>query len=362
MKRIGYLYEKVIDVENCKQAIIKASQHKRNRRSVQRILDNLDFYAQDLSHRLQTNDFITPYKPKVIKDGLSGKIRNILVPSFYPDQCAHHAIVRVMQPYIIKSSYYWSCANLPNRGIDHASKGVERATKKDIKHSKYCFKCDIEKFYPSIEHNILKEKLQHKFKDKKFLSLLFLIIDTCDEGIPIGNYTSPYFAELMLQEMDNYILSFPCTRHYIRYADDIVVIGSNKRKLHKLCDALIQNLKNIKLKIKHNFQVFLIQENYVGRRIDFVGKCFGKGFTTVRKRRSLKFIRQSRSIKNKEQHGLPISYKTASGFISRSTQLLHTNTYALKTKYYNSVKINELKEIIRHYGLENCNRVYGTKA
>ena len=106
-------------------------------------MDNLDFYAKDLSERLVRLDFTSPYRTRIIKDGLSGKERELQIPAFYPDQCAHHAIVQVLQPLIMKSSYYWSCANIPNRGIDRAAKGVERATMRDIKHAKYCVKMDI---------------------------------------------------------------------------------------------------------------------------------------------------------------------------------------------------------------------------
>lgn len=169
MKRFGFLYEKIVSVENCKQAIINASKHKRKRKVVKEINDNLDYYAKDLSERLIRLDFLTPYRTRIIKDGLSGKERELQIPSFYPDQCAHHAIVQILQPIFMKSSYHWSCANIPNRGIDHACKGVERATMRDIKHAKYCVKMDISKFYPSIPHDKLKARLREKIKDEKAL-------------------------------------------------------------------------------------------------------------------------------------------------------------------------------------------------
>lgn len=356
MKRIGNLYEQIVSVENCRTAILNASRHKHSRREVQRVLNNIDFYANDLSRRIQRCDFITPYKSKVVCDGLSRKTREILVPRFYPDQCSHHAIIQVIQKPILKSSYYWSCANIPHRGIDHASKGVERATKRDIKHSKYCFKCDISKFYPSVNHQVLRDKLRRKFKDDNLLFLLDLIIVSCEKGIPIGNYTSPYFAEIMLQGIDDFILSCNGVKHYVRYADDMVIIGNNKRKLHKACECLKVELAKIDLILKDNYQVFPIQRGYKGRRIDFVGKCFGLGFTTIRKRRSLKLIRQSNRIRYMQKMSKPIPYRTASGIISRATQFLHTNSYKLKIKYYSPIKINELKEIIRNYGMEQSKR------
>lgn len=116
MKRIGFLYEQIVSVENCKLAIQNASKHKSKRKTVREVMSNLDTYAQDLSERLIRLDFLTPYRTRIIKDGLSGKERELQIPSFYPDQCAHHAIVQILQPIFLKSSYLWSCANIPQPG------------------------------------------------------------------------------------------------------------------------------------------------------------------------------------------------------------------------------------------------------
>ena len=180
MKRFGFLYEKVVSVDNCRLAILNASQNKRKRKMVKDVCDNLEDYAKDLSERLSRMDFLSPYKTRFIKDGLSGKERELQIPAFYPDQCAHHAIMQVLKPIIERSSYHWSCANIPKRGIDHASKGVERATVRDRKHAKYCVKMDISKFYPSIPHGKLKARLREKIKDEKFLQIIFKVIDSHD--------------------------------------------------------------------------------------------------------------------------------------------------------------------------------------
>lgn len=248
MKRIGFLHEQIVSEENCRLAIINAAKHKKKRRNVQKVMDNLDFYAKDLSERLVRLDFTSPYRTRIIKDGLSGKERELQIPAFYPDQCAHHAIVQVLQPLIMKSSYYWSCANIPNRGIDRAAKGVERATMRDIKHAKYCVKMDIHKFYPSIPHDKLKEHLQRKIKDKKALGIIHLVIDSYHSspghGIPIGNYTSPWLAEFYLQSLDYFIKQTLGIRYYVRYADDLVLIDNNKRKLRKAMYAVMEFEEN----------------------------------------------------------------------------------------------------------------------
>lgn len=350
----------MVSVENCKAAIINASAHKRNRRNVQKILSNLDYYAADLSDRLVRLDFLTPYTTRVIKDGLSGKERELQIPSFYPDQCAHHAIIQVLQPIFIKSSYYWSSANIPKRGIDHACKGVERATRRDKPHAKYCVKMDIHKFYPSIPHDKLKARLREKIKDEKALRIVDKVIDSHYPGLPIGNYTSPWLAEFFLQPLDCYIKQVLGVRHYIRYADDLVLTGSNKRKLRKALYGVFDFVKAMGMVVKHDYQLFRVQQkshsrkHRKGRKIDFVGRCFGIGFTTIRKRRALAFMRQSRLIQKLQKAKKPVPYKMASGFLSRSGCFRHTNSRAMKQKYYDSINIKRLKEVVSNESKRKC--------
>ena len=346
MKRIGYLYEKIVSVDNCREAILDASKGKMKRKKVQHVLAHLEEYAIDLSERLQRLDFLTPYTTRVINDGLSGKERELQIPNFYPDQCAHHAIVRIMQPIFQKSTYHWSCANIPGRGIDHASKGVERATKRDLKHAKYCVKMDIRKFYPSIPHDLLKARLRTKIKDEKALAIIGEVIDSHSPGLPIGNYTSPWLAEFFLQPLDWFIKQELGIRHYIRYADDLVLIDNNKKKLRKALYAVKDYVEKLGMTLKPDYQLFRIQQNGKGRKIDFVGRCFGRGYTTIRKRRALALMRQSRYIRKLERAKLPIPYRIAAGFLSRSACFKHTNSYAMKRKYYDTVNIKKLKEVV----------------
>lgn len=360
MKRFGFLYENIVSVANCKAAIINASQKKKNRKTVANVLADLDFYAQDLSERLIRLDFLTPYQTRIIKDGLSGKERELQIPSFYPDQCAHHAIMQVLKPIIEKSSYHWSCANIPHRGIDHACKAVERATMRDTKHAKYCVKMDITKFYPSISHDKLKARLREKIKDKKALQIIDKVIDSHSPGLPIGNYTSPWLAEFFLQPLDNLIKQKHKIRHYVRYADDLVLVDNNKKKLRKTLHDIINFMKELGLTVKHDYQLFRIQRNCKerkhrkGRKIDFVGRCFGIKFTTIRKRRALALMRQSRYIQKLQARNRPISFRMASGFMSRSSCFKHTNSQGLKKKYYDTVNIEKLKEVIRNESKRKC--------
>lgn len=371
MKRIGFIKEKIVAESNCIKAILNASQGKRDRKDVQEVLSHIEDYARDLSQRLEELNFTSPYKIRNITDGLSGKERELQIPAFYPDQCAHHAIVQILRPIVEKSSYYWSCANIPKRGIDRACRGVERATIRDLKHAKYCVKLDIKKFYPSILHDKLKERLRQVIKDEGALAILDVVIDSYSHdrvvidpetgeetyvpsGIPIGNFPSPWFAELFLQPLDWFIKQVLHIRHYIRYADDMVLIDSNKRKLRKAMYAIMEFVGGRGLTIKENYQLFRIQEGGKGRKIDFVGRCFGRGFTTIRKRRALALMRQSRKIQKLQRAGKPVPFRMAAGFLSRGSCFKHTDSFAMKRKYYDTVNIKQLKEVVRNESKRKC--------
>lgn len=97
-KRIGHLFERVVDIDNLKEAIKNAAKHKMNRPSVQRVINDLDKYAGKLQEMLITESF-RPHKYTIreINDGIKKKKRIIAVPRFFPDQCVHHAFVQVFK-------------------------------------------------------------------------------------------------------------------------------------------------------------------------------------------------------------------------------------------------------------------------
>lgn len=171
----------------------------------------------------------------------------------------------------------YSCIKF--RGIHLVVKDLRKALEKDPQNTKYCLKLDITKFYPSIDHDILKQIIRRKIKDKKLLVLLDEIIDSAD-GVPIGNYLSQFFANLYLAYFDHWIKEEVGIKYYYRYADDIVILGNDKNYLHNLLIAIKLYLGQLlKLKIKPNYQVFPVDS----RGIDFVGYKFYYTHTLLRK-------------------------------------------------------------------------------
>ena len=128
---------------------------------------------------------------------------------------------------------------------------------------------DISKFYPSIDNEILKQMLRRKIKDEDCLYLIDSIIDS-NAGLPIGNYTSQWFSNFFLQGLDHYIKEKLGVKYYVRYVDDLILLGGNKKKLHATRKAISEYLNNIGLRLKDDWQVFKVNN----RAIDFLGFRF----------------------------------------------------------------------------------------
>lgn len=139
-----------------------------------------------------------------------------------------------MEPIWVSTFITQTYSCIKGRGIHKLAKDVKKVLRKDKEGTKYCLKLDVRKFYPSIDHNILKyDVLRGKVKDKRLLAMLDEIVDSAD-GVPIGNYLSQFFANLYLSYFDHWIKEEVRVKYYFRYADDIVVLSDSKEELRKV--------------------------------------------------------------------------------------------------------------------------------
>ena len=163
---------------------------------------------------------------------------------------------------------------------------------------------DIKKFYPSVDLGSLKNVLRKHIADYNMLRLLDAIIDTRDRGLALGFYTSPWFANLLLQDLDHAIKEKFGAKYYVRYMDDMVIFGNNKKKLHKIRKEISEFLKPYGLKLKGDWQVFKygvkVKRRDSGERInrvlDFCGFRFYRGYTLLRKSIAKRLRRQLNRI------------------------------------------------------------------
>lgn len=292
MKSYKHLYEELISDENIILAIQNAASGNMKRRRLKEMKANPEAYVETVREWI-INFKPAHHKPKIINDGISAKKRSIFVPTLR-EHIVQHAVMNILKPIFMKGMYEHSYASIPDRGCH---KGM-RTIRKWIKRRKvelYCLKMDIHHFFESVDNEILLSKLRKLIRDFKMVSLLEKIIGTT-KGLPLGFYTSQWFANFYLQELDHRIKEKLKATYYIRYMDDMVIFSYSKKELHILRYLINFHLNTtLNLKLKNNWQVFPLSKRF----LDYMGFKFFYTHIALRKTIALKAVRKARRISNK---------------------------------------------------------------
>lgn len=298
MKRLNNLFEKIISIENLTLADLKAQKGKRetygviqhNKNSENNILKLHDMLISK-TYKTSQYDVFKVFEPKE---------RDVYRLPYFPDRICHHAVMNVLEPIFVAVFTADSYSCIKGRGIHKASFALRKALE-NVDQTTYCLKLDIKKFYPNIDHIILKSLLRKKFKDPDLLWLLDEIIDSAP-GLPIGNYLSQYLANFYLTYFDHWIKEQFRIKYYFRYADDIVILHSDKAYLWQVFNAInIYFQMFLKLEVKGNYQVFPVKK----RGIDFVGYVHFHSHVLLRKSIKQRFARM---LKRKPRKASIASY------------------------------------------------------
>jgi len=233
MKRAKSLFNQIISYENVRLAWIKARRHKTSKNVVKNFSKNVNknllIVQKNLTSKpaiLSSYSQFTIYEPKE---------RLISVVPFI-DRVMHHAIMNVLEPVFEKQFIFHTYACRKGKG---SHKAIKYAFSK-AKNCEYFLKLDVKKYFENIDHNILKRKLSKIIKDKDCLDLLFDIIDSfrTEKGLPIGNLTSQFFANLYLSELDHFVLENLKPSGYCRYMDDFILFSNSKIDLKKMLNSI----------------------------------------------------------------------------------------------------------------------------
>lgn len=304
MKRIGNIWKDVIDVDNGIYAVTEGTKHKRKDRDVKKLLYDEKAVSADPScwhmiDPIKAEEYITPvigklaagtYEPAPPRFDVrfcrnrtqnKGKWRCLYVPTL-EDHIVQHMLMNASREAFTRGMHPHCCGSVPGRGIKHVVRSVRYWMQED-KACRFFVKLDIVKFFDSIEKDKLMAKLSRKIKDKKVLRLHEMVIDSPallqgkvtvppgfrepkDLAAPVGYYTSPWYGNLYLEEMDWFIEQqlykkrrekrIKYVRHYLRYVDDILLVGTSKRDIEKAVHAIIRYLDiNYNLKIKPCWEI-----------------------------------------------------------------------------------------------------------
>ena len=271
----------------------------------------------------------------------TGKMRIIHKLPYYPDRIIQWAIMLQIEHIFRKVFTDFTCASVKYRGIHQASNILVKYLK-DKQGTQFCLKVDIAKFYPNINHGILKGLLRKKFKDKDLLALLDKIIDSMEngKGVPIGSYLSQYLANFYLAYFDHWLKQTMGVKYVIRYMDDIVILGDSKEWLHFLRCKIEEYLaENLELWLKDNWAVFPT----ASRGIDFVGYRHFFGFKLLRKSTCKRYKRKMCKIRKKTEAKQPLTYHDFCAVNSYKGWLKWCNSHRLAQKYIAPIQaaINE---------------------
>lgn len=274
MKRYGNLFNKIVDIDNIKLAHKNASKRKKHYTEVKMVDSDINYYCELIQDMLVNKTYtVSEYKIKYKKD--KNKVRKLYILPYFPDRIIQHAIMQVIEPIWKKTLINDTFQSIKGRGIHKAKKRVEEAIR--THKPEYVLKIDVNKFYPSITNDVLKQVVRKKIKCKDTLYLLDTII-TSNAELPIGNYMSQYLGNITMSSIDHSMKEIHKCKMYYRYCDDIVILG-DKEDLHICLWYLNKYLDSIKLTIKRNYQIGKVTDG----RVDFVGFVFMYKYTRLRK-------------------------------------------------------------------------------
>lgn len=218
---------------------------------------NISDFITWVKERIKNRDWIPDgYREFYINDGIRRKRRKIAATTVI-SQIFHWILIMAISPTIMHGMVTHTCASIPKRGSHYGKRFVKKWLQ-DEQNTKYCAKIDISKFYQSISQEAAKVEFRRYIADSTALWLIDTIIESYPDGLPIGTYTSQWFANWILQRMDHYIKENLHVKYAMRYMDDVVMFGRNKKELHRILDAISDYLEPFGLHIKGNWQVFRV--------------------------------------------------------------------------------------------------------
>lgn len=274
MRRHGNLYEKITSIENIRLAYAKTRKGKTWQRQVKTFDLNVEENLKRIQQLLINKTFKTSaYHTKIVHEP---KERVIFIVPFSPDRIVHHALMNVLEPIYKAIFIHDTYACIEGRGLHTGS----QRTMQFVRADKYCLKCDISKFYPSMKHDTLFNILKRKIKCKDTLNLIKTIIYGIGGGqnVPIGNYTSQWFGNIYLNELDQRVKHAYKIKHYIRYCDDFLFFHNDKKVLRAISkDLKVWLADNLGLKMS-KCELFPVSQG-----VDFLGYRHFPNYVLLRK-------------------------------------------------------------------------------
>ena len=264
MRTYNKLYKKLYSTDNLISAFRKARKGKSKKNYVINFESNLERNIAVLQRDLR----LKKYNPNRLKKFIvrDPKTR-IIHSSIFRDRIVHHAIVNLIQPIYEKIFIYDSFASRKSKGTHSAVKRFKSFLNKASSNGQkiknpfnnnsikgYVLKADIKHYFATIDHEVLINILRKKINDKDFIDLIKIVLNNFKtnkkgRGLPLGNYTSQFFANVYLNHLDYFVKHKLKAKYYIRYVDDFVILHKDKKILEDYLDKITKYIKFLKLEL-----------------------------------------------------------------------------------------------------------------
>lgn len=346
MKRYGKLWEKLITKENFELAYRKSKKNKGKFKAVVRFEKNWEKNLEKVRQSVINREFHTgEYKEKVKYEP---KKRLIYVLPYCPDRIVQHALMNVLMPIFEKQFIKDSYACIKGRG---QHKGSIRCMD-FVRRNKYCLKCDIKKFYPSINQAILMKMIERKIKDKNVLWLISDIVFSFKGGknAPIGNLTSQWFGNFYMTPLDRYVKEVLKCKDYERYSDDFCLFSNDKKYLQD-CKEKIR----VFIKEQLDLEFSKCDVFHTKQGVDYLGYRHFDNYKLVRKRTAKRTSKRMRTLPEMLKSG-KITVEHYEGSVASANGVLkHANTYNLRKKIGLEKLQKEIENERRKRKEQQCN-------
>ena len=263
MKRKNNLYSNIYNLKNIETCFNEVCKNMKNKKKVYVLKEYKCIYISRIYRLLSSKTYVpekynifTVYEPK----------KRLIFSQTAQDKIINHLVARyILYPAILPCLLPVNVASRQGLGTDAGLRIVRRIRRNcKIKYNKYyILKCDIHKFFPSIDHDILKKKIKCRIKDEDALKILDDIIDSVPSGLGIGSMTSQVLAIFYLNDFDHFVKEVLHIKYYVRYQDDFLLFSNSKTYLEYCLVEIKEFLAKEKLELNSKTRIYSSDDNYI---------------------------------------------------------------------------------------------------
>jgi len=337
MKTYNHLFPQIYSFDSLYAAYRRARRGKRQHPGVLRFEQNLEGELIQLQNELIWGEYETgPYRMFHVYEPKTRLAASLP----FRDRVVQHSLVAAIEPIwesrFIDHNYACRPGRGMHRGADQAQQWLREVY---AQHGRvYVLKADVAKYFPSIDHAVMKALLRRRIACPRTLALSEGIIDTWRQGLPIGNLTSQTSANVYLHELDTFVKHDLRAPRYARYMDDFLIIHHSKPQLHAWRREVAEWLQtSLRLQLNRKTQVFPVSAKR-GRALDFLGYRIWRTHRRVRKDSVKRMQRRLRSLEREYARGRIDHGDIQARLNSWIGHVRHADSHRIRRKLLNNTR------------------------